>query len=1487
MKTVGLRQRQRPAAKPSAAGRSEAPVTVVFRAHTDSLAKAPFLYCPKNYSLPMPSAQEQFTEAIIELCIPCSSNSNNNGSNTAATGTSNININTTISSSGNSGGGMGGNSNKNFSSGNQFRQQHHGVSSGRNMLPSSTLTSSNPEIVSRRVATSLHSDPGNSPSSLHTIKTTGSTAAATATATIRMGIYGNDVFSSDPQRMVTNHAFTANSTPDTWVCRAYCFGEKDALHANGAISVHQSLANKSQFINDITKGKAMARVVPTYTEVCERFGLSHVELAFEDQSISRADMFLISEGLRDQILYEGQEVTLCGFTMKINEMLQSVKQKGAIEGVRGKTHKGDNFKSIINSSGGNNNNNTEISEKDGVFKMMDTTWSSTKRTNPVCTPIENQEHHHIHNQDEEDGEMRYRRMQCGLVTNKTLVNFCSLSAIHYIILEISKEMWDPTLDGRITLSWAIKRFLKEYLMQQIPKHKASPLINILIVGRLHPEYAINGNVDFLHEIKIPRDFCSAHISEEVLLQCEGLIQRILCEVREKLKSDQISKSESDIDEGKYNNFHQDIHPNTTMTRTTRTKTDTAHHSIISPGALTERDIFVYAKNSCTMEIISLVLGQCTQQHVNRQTGYIITVVSGGKGLYQVRNDLHQATCTRLFNAGIKSVNIVCVGRPPLHLTPLLEYTAGDATLRPQYHLHVDQRPRRLYERPAWAACLFYHPVPDPTATGRLLFGLLPQAAWGRAAAAEGPPPPRTRPPLLLPVLLPADKPHNNHTDEYSNGMTGKVDSSLGEGLRRGRYMHQGSSSSSPSFVKASWYCLHGSEVLQQDGFNCDRVLEYVMKQNQVSSLESRTGNIIIPSGVGGVIPCGMNILDSDVQNGYVILKLEINKIVLPKAKWSFELLTNNDTWSLLMSAFSGKDDRLSLDEQAYFVSHFRSSEIFFQNYSAISNDGQTLVLASRRSDITFLTPEEVVFTFRPGLFIECDNIIPFKTTIAHVQIRNSIFFAIKPINPYLSITNSGIGSSTSHNVNTDVLLRRRWQFAHPELTSSSTDYSPWVSLCHCKILPLYGTKSAYPRDSFFVVPTHQYAVSIQKNMQLLEYVLQRLLQQYQIVVVGSSINGVQWPREDPTRNARLEMSIGHQIHELKIAETGHGISVTRMMHRGMYSNAPVTHMITYSYLLFNYMKLGFSVRKMHLETQIGEKLAFPWESLDSYIREREIHEAFIPSSPTWSLREGEICVALLPESFDSTSTSFEEFLKFIRYRFSAHLAIHSNIKWREDSSELTTNIPDIIDYPDSLSLHRVILMYDNSQSLERQCVMDHKTGRTVSFDAAVNNRMMSIEIALPEVFNPKCHYFLKVSWLVCITPIIRDWFGSVLASASKYHLRAVPIPHYYKTTNGEYFVCRFTVEASNSEEEPHFRRRLLSLLTSSKYRYIPDMPSMNRNCRLLHFSGVCYVTSQPESGVVARWYENPLLPTGQSEHQQLLREFTEAVDFVRNELALS
>ncbi|TPP52511.1 hypothetical protein CGC21_10510 [Leishmania donovani] len=2353
MKGVSLRRQQRHSHQPSVSQGSDAPVSLVFRTHGDSLSKAAFLFCPKNFNLTNPVTA---TGSAAAAAVPSASSSASLSSvgglpaqparhgvtasppsagphdgkrfTSAVSSSAAESVQTLVEaivelrpsfsqpfhhSHGACGGGMGSSHNlSGLTAGSPLTSGTGDGTTGFLGFPAHTPSNSSVGIgsyVDLMALSSFVSPPSGGSFAGANGAEGGGMAFAPSVGASRNGESLHTSAASPRQGGAAG--FNAGMLGSSSLTSIPSLSGKEVSHANGAISVNQSLTSKCALINEVAKGKIMARILSSYQYVQERYGLSHVEVTVDNQYLGRSDMFLISEALRERILYEGEEMHVCGFRIRVREMLQEV---------------------VSTSNTAPSSAATSLVPPAFSASLPGVSASPAAVPSATATPA--------------------GVASSGGTTGTAASG--SLSPVHYILLELSREMWETTMDGRIALTLAIRKFLSELLLKQLPKHKASPLICVVFTGRLRKEFQFSRHSDVFHLLELPRDLRSnVDIVEEIRMHCEALVDRVLREVQDsawrQLEAEarayreaaaaphsrasgakgagcRLANDGDDLDtdphllrerEGCAAAATTSV-PNQFPPASETLKRGRASAAFSAATAATEatfdayvrsrqqyiesitaKSLFVHAKQSNTLEALSILLERCTHNYIDRNLtlcGHAVTVVSAGKGFYQVTNNLVQVVCARLHDTGLEKVHVVCIGRPPLHVTPLLEYTSDDDTLRSQYHLHscvlsgvgVGARgmsggaptpslpsgeAERYYETPEWMFVFFFHASLQYKSGGETVFELLPKECWLRehsvmaaleslwptppesqqqarqqqsrvysastllsgGAAADGGeeggsasagadattgmnrgggaaaaaammgscgspsvaagelPLPGGNPPLLIPglglrsypvpeVTLPVH-PHSANLLLYADGWgavtpepqhvvlpagaaagfavasggigggpsqppvplhlqpffaepfsaswtgsmsaeqapsptsplcsssgkaaaapvstvsknsspllvrnttttssfasptaptqgsmprwltgTGTVGaqvmawqqtqlqqglqpmlasytlphSSAGSallqharyaqpiqafncmpfmtagahssgiwgievpptsavtwsstqprrsrtgvagasgaayhhlaapngngghhttmvavaasGLGGGRVSHPNSlpsyyaTSGKPalhisrsfdhkttanlehhslgglehsvrsvgssllglyanaprlqtrsllwrdrstskssmtsivtsvaaattaagtdlgvscssaggglrsvqlqledghvyrdvmgvaaSFAFCAWYCLHASKPYQDCGGGSTAVAgtgatnapashamaarqggsgaaaaaiavagcsspftaasmarRLLQRDGQPSALaesaagaaaESSYGDASLqpsvkswhkaPSGTrSDAVFCGCNVVDSDLRNGYLILEITINAAVLPQSFWSPRLLLDDNCWAHLMSCFTGRDDRLTLDDELEFVSEegtdddaltidgsstdgqssplngssgrrwreedgggnsdFRPAEVFCRSHSGITPDGRTLIIPTHNNGVHFQSSEEILLRFSPQLFVltvdEVDEValeqvgptpstvphhhdtaavddeapagrqdafgrlqkdekgscssptggsaaaaatagatddvggegqapvpphqtgaevmqcivesgsrnsadsvaisraktakdstaaaprssnsacasgsvnidaevmepaadvpsrqtaapatedtmtsteslpipkdgiarstksatstsrpwplrlrptatvtnspalaagapppLPFRAhalpmtahpaystfhhdevplmpgttvTVGFVQLRNSLLFAIKPIDPLRHGSEEEHRedltalSQSAESVSTATVLRRRWQWKHPDIAAEPQHLASWTRLCTCRLLPLYGSKPAYPRESFYTVSPHQYTVtshggshadSAEDKRRLLEFVLQRLQQQYQIVVDSPGLAaGSQWPRADPSPNARLEMSLGHQTHTLKVGETAKTISVTRMLHRGMYSNGQVTHMLRYRYLLWNYLADEFTTREVHMEAQVGERSAFRWESLDGWLQERP--KAFIPRGPDLWLRSREVAVALLPEDA-AHPPSYEEFCRFINYRFSVHLSTYGKVAWRPHEGGVSLDIsePMPLILPATPPLMEVALVHDNPLTFDTRNIVDRVTGRTVGFEVPVQERFTSVDISLPHEYDSHCCYFLKVSWLACAACIVVDWMGSFIANAARFHFHAVPVGCYYNSPKAESLTAHYDVEAASPDEEPALRRALVELLMTPAYHYYPDTPVLTRNCRLVHFSGLCCVIVPPSATTVAQWYQNAFVRQGSVEQLELLAQFKEAVTKARLRVA--
>ena len=255
-------------------------------------------------------------------------------------------------------------------------------------------------------------------------------------------------------------------------------------------------------------------------------------------------------------------------------------------------------------------------------------------------------------------------VQCGIVTSKTMVNISSHAFVNTVLIELSEEMWWPAIDGRITLNWVFERFLRQFT-DQLPKYKSIPYVRVVLFGRLlDPSVSVK---DVYHVVTLERTRASLErLADDASYHCQLFLSRLL----------------------------KELHP--TVKEAKR--------------------LFVSSKCCNFLEAVNLVLHTYASHNIDRRldtTGQSITIVSAGKCLYRVANDLSQITSARMLDIGVKMCNVIVVGRPPLHSTPLFEFSFDDPSLRSQYHLQLehDLDLKHVYVKPDWIRCFFFHAAP--------------------------------------------------------------------------------------------------------------------------------------------------------------------------------------------------------------------------------------------------------------------------------------------------------------------------------------------------------------------------------------------------------------------------------------------------------------------------------------------------------------------------------------------------------------------------------------------------------------------------------------------------------------------------------------------------------------------------------------------------------------------------------------------------------
>lgn len=190
------------------------------------------------------------------------------------------------------------------------------------------------------------------------------------------------------------------------------------------------------------------RVISCQKELHARYGLSHVELSIRGQHVGRADQYRIMEAIRYWVLYSGMTLKVYEFTLGVHSLLYR----------------------LCPTSSPIPTLETCSIEKPCELPSSFPSRESSCSVTPTCS-----------------ASAQLVSVGYGFVTPSTVVNFTSLSPVHYIIFELSQEMWSTaTVDGQMPLSWAVKQFFPEFLKRKLAIIEATPLLRLVFTGRLQP-----------------------------------------------------------------------------------------------------------------------------------------------------------------------------------------------------------------------------------------------------------------------------------------------------------------------------------------------------------------------------------------------------------------------------------------------------------------------------------------------------------------------------------------------------------------------------------------------------------------------------------------------------------------------------------------------------------------------------------------------------------------------------------------------------------------------------------------------------------------------------------------------------------------------------------------------------------------------------------------------------------------------------------------
>lgn len=142
-----------------------------------------------------------------------------------------------------------------------------------------------------------------------------------------------------------------------------------------------------------------------------------------------------------------------------------------------------------------------------------------------------------------------------------------------------------------------------------------------------------------------------------------------------------------------------------------------------------------AMDGCLMEALNLALDTLGDPHINREltkTGQQVVVVTPSPAVFRTTRALLDVTAERMAVSGI-GCDVVCLGRPPRHVVPLVIFDSDDSSSPPKWPGGPE-----AWTSPDWLNVMFTDPTSsEPGASRAVLAGLLAGEALAHKAAGVG------------------------------------------------------------------------------------------------------------------------------------------------------------------------------------------------------------------------------------------------------------------------------------------------------------------------------------------------------------------------------------------------------------------------------------------------------------------------------------------------------------------------------------------------------------------------------------------------------------------------------------------------------------------------------------------------------------------------------------------------------------------------------
>ncbi|KAL7753413.1 vacuolar membrane-associated protein iml1 [Sorochytrium milnesiophthora] len=358
-----------------------------------------------------------------------------------------------------------------------------------------------------------------------------------------------------------------------------------------------------------------------------------------------------------------------------------------------------------------------------------------------------------------------KKAACGYITEDTKIVFRSESSKIYLFIQMAKEMWDFDDSGDLYFEKAVHAFLPE-LFSRWKRVNANHVVSIILFTRIIlSSGASDGDMGTPQGVGGGGNNSSSAgmgigttagglgtantaasavnvighagpAADHSMTSKAGTVYKDFYKVIVDLETRSDWMSVLPVLKREFNIFQRDI----------------LQQSV--DGVVVIRGQVAPASQGNILEAVNLALHPYDRQHVDRdlhlvRTGLSVIVISPGTGTMETDKYLVRLTTQRMLDNGF-GLDLVCLGKPPLHTTPLFEYSSkfpyhgenvsspADADRRaksaadkakekaerrselwdPLYYddKHLSNPEYVFYTVPEWVDCSYYAPLADNNST---------------------------------------------------------------------------------------------------------------------------------------------------------------------------------------------------------------------------------------------------------------------------------------------------------------------------------------------------------------------------------------------------------------------------------------------------------------------------------------------------------------------------------------------------------------------------------------------------------------------------------------------------------------------------------------------------------------------------------------------------------------------------------------------------